>query len=117
LGLPKGDEHQLSVFPPLDQPYFIVDDIPAPAGPGLEIVKRDIDLKRGMWITGRVTDNKTGDPVQAAIHYYPRLDNEHAKDHRNFQANRFSANWTGSRYRTDDQGRYRVVALPGRGVV
>src|SRR5205814_4223271 len=74
-------------------------------------------LKRGIWITGRVTDAQTSQPVQAALHYYPFLANERAKDYRNFDANSQSFEWTGSRYRTDADGRFRVVGLPGRGIV
>ncbi len=116
IGLPKGNGHQLKVYPPLDQPYFIT-GVTAPGGPGLEPVRFDISLKRGLWITGRVTDRKTGQPVPAAIHYYPFLSNTLAQAYPNFQPNSHSLHWTGSHYRTDDAGRFRVVGLPGRGIV
>ena len=117
IGLPKGDGHVLSVYPPLDQPYFMTDFLKVSAGPGLEPVRFDIALNRGIWIDGRVTDAKTGQPVRAIIHYYPFLANTHAQPFANFRANSLSINWTGDRYRTDDQGAFRVVGLPGRGIV
>src|SRR5262249_15850504 len=117
IGLPKADGHVLSVYPPLDQPYFITDFLKVPAGPGLGPVHYDIALHRGIWITGRVTDAITSRPVQAAIHYYPYLANTHAQGFPNFRANSMSANWTGNRYHTDAEGRFRVVGLPGRGIV
>ena len=55
LGLPKGDGHVLKVYPPLDQPYFITDGLKVSAGVGLEALKYDIALKRGVWITGRAS--------------------------------------------------------------
>ncbi len=116
-GLPKGDGHKLSVYPSLEQPYFITDSLKVPAGPGLEPVQFDIALHRGVWITGRVTDSQTGRAVRAAIHYYPYLANQHAQAFPNFRPNTISANWTGHRYRTDPDGRFRVVGLPGRGIV
>ena len=115
-GLPKGNGHKLSVYPALDRPYFITEFLEVPVSPGLGPVHYDIALKRGIWISGRVTDAKTGQPVQAAIHYYPFLANKHAEGYPNFRAG-LSLFWTGSRYRTDAEGRYRVVGLPGRGIV
>jgi len=117
VGLPKASGHKLSVYPPLDRPYFITRFLEVPAGPGLGPVRHDIALKRGIWVTGRVTNAKTGQPVQSAIHYYPFLTNEYAKTYRNFDANGQSFEWTGSRYRTDEDGGFRVVGLPGRGIV
>src|SRR5262249_27177845 len=51
------------------------------------------------------------------IHYYPYLANTHAQAFANFRANSFSAIWTGAHYRTDDRGTYRIVGIPGRGIV
>jgi len=117
VGLPKGNGHSLVVYPSLDQPYFITGSLVVTAGPGLEPVRFDIPLKRGLWITGKVSDAKTGHPVQSAIHYYPFLANKRAEGLPNFQPNSISFNWTASRYRTDVDGRFRVVGLPGRGIV
>ena len=47
VGLPKGDGHVLSVYPPLDRPYFITDFLKVSAGPGLEPVRFDIALNEG----------------------------------------------------------------------
>ncbi len=117
IGLPKGDAHVLSVYPPLDGPYFVTNFLKVSAGPGIAPVRFDIALHAGVFIDGRVTDAKTGGPVRAVIHYYPYLANTHAEAFANFRANAMSANWTGNRYRTDDQGRFRVVGIPGRGIV
>jgi beta-lactamase regulating signal transducer with metallopeptidase domain len=116
-GLPKGKGHELSVYPALDRPYFITEFLKVPDSAGLGPVHYDITLKRGIWLSGRVTDAKTGMPVQAGIHYYPFLSNKHAVGYPNFRVGRLSFYWTGSRYRTDADGRYRVVGLPGRGIV
>ncbi len=117
IGMPKGDAHVLSVYPRLDQPYFVTDFLKVQAGPGIAPVRFDIALHPGVFIDGRVTDAKSGQPVPAVIHYYPYLANTHAQDFPNFRANSMSANWTGNRYRTDVEGRFRVVGIPGRGIV
>jgi beta-lactamase regulating signal transducer with metallopeptidase domain/5-hydroxyisourate hydrolase-like protein (transthyretin family) len=117
IGLPKGDGHKLAVYPPIDQPYFITEDLTVSAGPDLKAVTYDIALRRGIWITGRVTDNVTGEPAQAAIHYFPYLANERAQRYPNFRPNFGSATWTGDRYRTDADGNYRVVGIRGKGLV
>ena len=55
--------------------------------------------------------------MQAAIHYYPFFSNTLAPAYPNFQPNSISLHWTGSRHRTDAEGRFRVVGLSGRGIV
>ena len=117
IGLPKRSGHKLSVYPPLDRPYFITGFVKIPAERGLETIAFDINLKRGIWITGRVKDMQTGAPIQAAVHYYPFLSNALAEGYPNFRANSTSLYWTGNRYRTDVNGRFRVVGLPGQGIV
>jgi beta-lactamase regulating signal transducer with metallopeptidase domain/protocatechuate 3,4-dioxygenase beta subunit len=117
IGLPKGDGHVLSVYPALDQPYFVTEFLKVSAGPGIEAVRYDIALHRGVWINGRVTDAKTGGPVRARIHYYPYLANTHAQGFPNFDANSLDIEWTGDRHRTDDQGKFRVLGIPGKGIL
>ena len=113
-GLPKGDRNILAVYPPLDQPYFMTDDLVVPGGPGLDPVMLDISLKRARWITGRVTDQKTGKPVCASVEYFPLLANPHAKDYPNFDPNLTSIAIS-SRYRTDAEGAAASWACPGGG--
>ena len=60
---------------------------------------------------------KTGQPVAAAVEYFPFLDNPVARDYANFRPATTISIATPNRYRTDAEGRFRVVALPGRGVV
>ena len=49
-------------------------------GLGLIPMQFDISLKRGVWITGKVTDAATGKAVSAAVDYFPMLTNAHAPD-------------------------------------
>jgi hypothetical protein len=119
IGLPKeGREgHMLAVYPPFDRPYFVTRRIPAPATPGLAPLTLDIALRRGIWITGKVSDVLTGKPVHAAVDYFPLLSNRHARDYPNFDPNIISSIAIKKRYRTDRDGHYRIPGLPGGGVV
>jgi beta-lactamase regulating signal transducer with metallopeptidase domain len=119
LGLPKegAQGHKLAVYPPLDRPYFVTRGIGLPASPGFEPVKFNIALKRGIWITGAVTDMVTALPVVASIDYFPLLTNGHAKDYPNFDPNITASVAIKTRYKTDKEGRFRIVGLPGEGVV
>ena len=76
-------------------------------------MKFDIALKRGIWITGKVTDVVTGKPVAAAVDYFPMLTNGHAKDYPNFDPNITMSIGIKTRYKTDKEGRFRIVGLPG----
>ncbi|HEV3299321.1 MAG TPA: M56 family metallopeptidase [Planctomycetaceae bacterium] len=121
VGMPKqtdanekeGIPNRLVAVPNVDQPYF--DnwvDIPQTAG--LEPVRLDIKLRRGLWITGRVTDKVTGKPLSATVHYFPYASNQFVnKDEwRNFER----VNDEPHRVTRPD-GTYGIVGLPGRAIV
>ena len=59
----------------------------------------------------------TGKPVAAAVDYFPLLTNGHAKDYPNFDPNITASVGIKTRYKTDKEGRFRIVGLPGEGVV
>jgi RNA polymerase sigma factor (sigma-70 family) len=111
LGVPKapqGPAAQLRVVPGPDQPY-----LPAvkPIGdsPGLEPLTIDFELGKGLWVSGRVTDRATGKPVPGVqVRYNPFLDNPYLKRIRGAPL---------PEGRTAVDGSYRVLGLPGRGVV
>jgi RNA polymerase sigma factor (sigma-70 family) len=107
-GLAKGPSRGLSAVPAAGAPYFptvkAVGDAPGP-----EPVTADFVLKPGIWVVGRVTDKTTGQPASARVDYLPREDNPNALDVEGM-------GWRES-VRTGDDGRFRVLALPGRGQV
>ncbi len=120
-GMPLGKGNSLLAVPTDDQPYFVTEkDVPEMTGG--EPVTVDFELKRALFIKGRVTDAKTGEPVVAQIRYLPFLSNPHAKKYANYHLD--SASWgrtdvpgCQNRYQTAADGSYRVVGLPGRGLV
>jgi RNA polymerase sigma factor (sigma-70 family) len=108
-GMPKGEGNQIRVGPPDGQPYLMA-LASVPEILGLNPVTVDVKLKRGIWITGKVTDKVTGKPVPALIEYAV------------FQDNSFRQEAPGLTFedRIDtrpEDGTFRFVGLPGHSVV
>jgi hypothetical protein len=78
--------------------------------PGLDPVTADFALKRGVWISGRVLDKITRQPVHARIEYVVFADNPHRKEAPGLSVERFLQN-------REEDGRFRVAVLPGRGLL
>ncbi|MCA9078334.1 MAG: carboxypeptidase regulatory-like domain-containing protein [Planctomycetaceae bacterium] len=114
-GMPKGDGNQIVARPDDDQPYFIRQvDVPDPTG--IDPVTVDIELHRGIWITGRVTDRVTGEPVHARLYYLPYRSNEYTFDLPEFDDDG-NTHSDQMRYQTASDGTYRLVGLPGLAVI
>jgi len=123
-GFPKGQPnaekyHQhnhMMVRPTDDQPY-LMQNVEVPFGQGLDEIEMTVELHRGVWIKGRVTDKVSGKPVAAVrMHYLPYRTNEFAQALPEFDDNG-NVDGDQKRYQTDEQGEYRLVGLPGRAVV
>jgi hypothetical protein len=76
--------------------------------PGLDPVTADIALKRGVWIMGKVIDKATGKAVRAQVQYAVFEDNPHRQK---------SPALASESAETDPDGRFRLVGLPGRGLL
>ena len=82
--------------------------------PGLEPITLDLELERGIEISGRLTDRATGKPVQGNIHYFPLPDNPHRKDFVTLDGpHAYSYVWG----KTGQDGSFTVLAIPGPGVL
>jgi RNA polymerase sigma factor (sigma-70 family) len=106
-GLPAEKDLQIRVDPPDDQPYLAI-TAHVPDQAGLEPVKLDLKVKRGIWLTGNVLDRETKNPVQAIVRYSAELDNPHLKGIPDFTIE------SELRSRQDDGG-FRVAIVPGKG--
>ncbi len=67
----------LKVVP--EGPYLQMDYISLPKAHGLDPIRRDQKLRRGLWAVGRAFNLKTGQPVQGTLYYTPFRSNENAK--------------------------------------
>jgi beta-lactamase regulating signal transducer with metallopeptidase domain/5-hydroxyisourate hydrolase-like protein (transthyretin family) len=116
VGLPKGEGNGIIAVPNDDQPYFMREvDVPDIAG--FEPVTLDIELHRGIWITGRVTDADTGEPVIARLRYLPFRTNRYAQVLPEFGSGGNVDGYSLRRYESKADGSFKLVGLPGPAVV
>jgi beta-lactamase regulating signal transducer with metallopeptidase domain/protocatechuate 3,4-dioxygenase beta subunit len=108
VGLGRGGQVELKVVPQDGQPYFARTFKVRMDTPAFAPVTADVPLKRRPVIAGRLTDRATGRPVRAWITYRPLQSNPHVA--------RAPGDVEESAESGDD-GRFRVPAMPGTGVL
>jgi RNA polymerase sigma factor (sigma-70 family) len=113
LGLPAGKGYSIAVVPGKDQPY-VPQHIDVSEGVGVGPVTVDIELKRGVWIEGKITDKETGQPVRANVEYFARYSNPNIRDFPGYDGTILMGDLVVG---TKEDGTYRVVGLPGAGLV
>jgi RNA polymerase sigma factor (sigma-70 family) len=113
-GQPKGPGNQIEVTAP-GRPYIKV-DMPVGDSPGVGPIHVDIALTRGVWVEGRLRNRANGRPIKARVQYYPLRDNPHLKEcpDASFLDNNVSDE---EEFPTDAVGKFRAIALPGRGIL
>jgi beta-lactamase regulating signal transducer with metallopeptidase domain/protocatechuate 3,4-dioxygenase beta subunit len=110
-GMPKGKGNTIVAVPEANQPYApCVKEVPD--GPGLAPVSLEIELKRGVWIEGRITDKTTGKPVAGFVEYYAHSRNPSLAEYPDFDGSVFSHH-----HPVQEDGSYRIAGLPGPGLV
>jgi RNA polymerase sigma factor (sigma-70 family) len=115
-GLPKGEGNKIVAVPGQDRPYPVsFRDVPD--SPVLAPVTVDIELKRGVWVEGRVTDKITGKPAQASLEYFALSSNPNLRDYPGFGGDGRGAAAGYFNVTTKADGSYRVVGLPGPGLI
>jgi RNA polymerase sigma factor (sigma-70 family) len=108
VGMPKGKGNEIMAVAPAGQPYFLSRKEVADTL-GLDAVRVDFALKRGVWVRGRVTDKVTGNPLRARLRYGAFLDNPHWRGVPGYDGSATAV--------TRDDGSFAVLALPGRGLL
>jgi hypothetical protein len=116
-GLPLSDKNTLKIVFPQNLPYLAENDLHVPRGQLPQPISRDFELRRCVWAVGRVHDVKTGKPVKGRLFYTPFHSNEFAKRYSRYRTNVRGFLDNVPVGRTDDDGRFRVPVIPGRGVV
>jgi RNA polymerase sigma factor (sigma-70 family) len=109
-GMPRGKGNKIRLLPPRDLPYVSI-HTEVPDNPGLGTVTVDVELKRGVWIEGKITDKVTGKPLRGLVQYFSLASNPHLGDYPGFGA----THQRGCAGKED--GSYRVAGLPGPGLV
>lgn len=111
-GMPKGQGNEIIAIPNDKQPY-LMRKMQVPEQRGAEPARVDVDLHRGIWISGRVIDKVTQKGVLARMYYWPFRSNEFARNLPEL-SERYGFE---DRYATRPDGAFRLVGLPGRGIV
>jgi Carboxypeptidase regulatory-like domain len=108
LGLPNSPEHTLLFSPPADTVLMGRSRRVTAAGGPSDPIRADVELSRGAIITGRILDRSTRKGVLSRIHFHALPGNQFA----NSASQELSLVTM-----TDDEGRFRLVSIPGPGVV
>ena len=112
-GMAKGEGYKIAAIPTRDQPY-VIGNRDVPEGPGLDPVTVDFEMKRGVWIEGKITDKATGKSVKTALEYFSMYSNPNLQDYRGFDGT-IIMDRDGAGVK--DDGTYRIVGLPGPGLI
>ena len=91
--------------PYLNATFRVAGDTPA-----FDPVTYDFALKRGIVLRGKVTDKATGRPVSGFVNVYTFEDNPHVDEFPGYRSSY-------PPHALVEDGRYEVVALPGRGII
>lgn len=109
-GIPPGEAHVLMVIPPKTEPWLVAEqELSLNSAQANATV--NLQVFRGVWIEGKVTDAQTGEPIRGIVNYFPFRKNP--------DLSRFGIGNSENeqRFVIDELGQYRVPALPGPGVV
>ncbi len=112
-GMPKAEGCSIRAIPKGDQPYG-VDGKQVPVSPGLEAVTVNFELKRGIWIEGKITDKVTGKPLQAGVVYSPLESNPNLATFPNSKPGFPGMNGPAAEKKSNP---YRVLGIPGPGLI
>jgi beta-lactamase regulating signal transducer with metallopeptidase domain len=116
VGMQKGSGAAIAVFPD-GQPYF-PRRIKVPDKLGSEPISLDIDLHRGIWITGRVTDKRDGSPQTARVAYFPLRTNSYAKQLSEFVDQELPDGPGNDLDKASgENGTYRILGVPGPALI
>jgi hypothetical protein len=111
VGLAESEGQDIQALAAAGQPY-LSSRKRAGAGSGLQPATLDFDLKRGVLISGRVTNKTTGTPLAGVtVEYFAFVDNRNWRDAPGFGGSAHARTQSGK------DGSFRLAGLPGRGLL
>jgi len=119
-GLPKAKKYILLADPKPGEGSVHQFAVRSDESPGFAALTADFDLPRGVVLTGRITDKKTGKPIQAFVSYNPLESNKWLKEHPDYdttQSDDLGYQSADTRTETDAEGRFKLTAVPGPGIL
>lgn len=112
-GLPKGGGYKIAAMPTSEQPYVAI-NMDVPDSLALDPVTVDFEMKRSVWIEGKLTDKVTGNRLQGTVEYFSLSANPNIGDYPGFEG---TFMLDGQSVPTKSDGSYRIVGLPGPGLI
>src|SRR5262249_43376710 len=106
-GMPLGKGNKIMAVPGRDLPYP-ARSLDVPDSPGLGPVTVDIELRRGIWIEGKITDKMTGEPVRSGVEYLSMYTNPDLRDYPGYHG---AGGFMEGVFAKED-GSFRVVRVP-----
>jgi beta-lactamase regulating signal transducer with metallopeptidase domain len=110
-GMPIGSDNRIAaIAPPGDIPYLSTSKRAATtsqSGP----IEIDFELPRAVWIEGRITDKQTAKGLAGRLAYYVKQGNPSYGIARSLYVDERD------RLQSDDEGYFRIAALPGPGFI
>ena len=111
-GYPRSPQHLVAAQPQRGQPYFAASAW-LPDGAGEGPLTADFELVRGIPLQGRAIDQSTGKPPKRAlVEYYALFPNPHSS-----ALTKLGHLIPASSATMDPDGSFRLVVLPGPGIV
>ncbi len=109
VGCPKQPEYTVAAA---GKPYFIRTKRKIADTPGFDPLIVDFELERGIEITGRVYNKKTGEPIEAQVAYHALTDNPYLKKVSDLDQGGLPDD---GRDRSKADGSFFVIGLPDPG--
>ncbi|MGH7139588.1 MAG: hypothetical protein ACREHD_27930, partial [Pirellulales bacterium] len=110
-GIPPGEGHVLNVIPPTSEPWLIASKTIS-LDPGQPAASVNVQVFRGIWIEGKVTDADTGEPIKGCVDYLALRKNPNIP-----QKFGLKDGWEMERFLIAAGGWYRTAGVPGPGVL
>jgi RNA polymerase sigma factor (sigma-70 family) len=110
-GLPKNKDYSLHATPP-GKSTLMMRSVRIADDGGLGTIKRDIEMMRGVVLTGRVIDRSTAKGIRAGLRFVPLPDNKFfgKPGYDSYRYERLT-------HPSQADGSFRLVVIPGSGVL
>jgi RNA polymerase sigma factor (sigma-70 family) len=109
-GLAKRNPYWLRIEPP-DQGPWLQTVAEIPDAEGWQTLHADLELARGVVVTGQVRDRATGKGVPSGVRYVPLLGNVYFGKNPGYDLYRYQEGQLS--IPTDAEGHFRLVVIPG----
>ena len=108
-GMPIGEDNRIAAIPPLNETAYLPASRRAQTFSPDEPLDLELELPRGVWVAGRVTDKSSGRGLSGWLHYYGHQDNQAAQGSMHVDRREQMV--------ADQEGNFKIAVSPGRGFV